>query len=264
MKRHRNHLFILLALLTLTFTAQSCKKEGCMDVNSMNYDPDAKKDDGSCEYGHLMLHFHPMAGTQEFAFNQEYTLSTGRKVMFTIAQFYTSGFTLKGDEPLSFPDTYHLITPDQMMYDIGELKSNHYHGIQFNVGVDSVANHSDPATYPEDHALAPKVPGMHWAWASGYQFIKIEGMVDTTAAMTGNADSHFEMHIGTDALLRNIDLTKHGDATTTEDYVLHVMVDFLAFLDGVDMANDNTTHTMDGFALAELVADNAVNAISVQ
>lgn len=32
------------------FIATSCGKEGCKDPSAMNYDPDAKKDDGSCEY----------------------------------------------------------------------------------------------------------------------------------------------------------------------------------------------------------------------
>lgn len=31
-------------------TTASCKKEGCTDVNAINYNEEAKKDDGSCEY----------------------------------------------------------------------------------------------------------------------------------------------------------------------------------------------------------------------
>ena len=36
-------------LLLLTF-ATSCKKEGCTNENALNYNEEAKKDDGSCEY----------------------------------------------------------------------------------------------------------------------------------------------------------------------------------------------------------------------
>lgn len=41
----------LALLVMITVTATSCrKKEGCTDPASINYDPEAEKDDGSCEY----------------------------------------------------------------------------------------------------------------------------------------------------------------------------------------------------------------------
>ena len=48
----RTNLFFLL-ILAISFTFTSCKKEpGCMDPNSLTYNPDAKKDDGSCIYAY--------------------------------------------------------------------------------------------------------------------------------------------------------------------------------------------------------------------
>ena len=45
--------YLLLPVLILAVTFTSCKKEeGCMDPKSLNYNPDAKVDDGSCEYGY--------------------------------------------------------------------------------------------------------------------------------------------------------------------------------------------------------------------
>jgi hypothetical protein len=41
------------AILTLLFfmlSFSSCKKEGCIDKDALNYDSKAKKDDGSCEF----------------------------------------------------------------------------------------------------------------------------------------------------------------------------------------------------------------------
>jgi hypothetical protein len=51
MKTNTNLFLLLFLAFSVTFT--SCKKEpGCMDPNSMTYNPDAKKDDGSCLYAH--------------------------------------------------------------------------------------------------------------------------------------------------------------------------------------------------------------------
>ena len=43
-------------LLIFCFTIFSCKKRGCTDSNATNYNADATKDDGSCEYGSNCLY----------------------------------------------------------------------------------------------------------------------------------------------------------------------------------------------------------------
>ena len=47
MKKVKMLLFVLV-LLSTTFVG--CSKEGCTDPDSINYNGDAKKDDGSCQY----------------------------------------------------------------------------------------------------------------------------------------------------------------------------------------------------------------------
>lgn len=41
--------YLLMFVMLLSVGAMSsCKKSGCVNVNACNYDPDAKKDDGTC------------------------------------------------------------------------------------------------------------------------------------------------------------------------------------------------------------------------
>jgi hypothetical protein len=48
MKKVKMLLFGLVLISTITFVG--CSKEGCTDPDSINYNADAKKDDGSCQY----------------------------------------------------------------------------------------------------------------------------------------------------------------------------------------------------------------------
>lgn len=49
-------LIFFLCLPVLCFAILSCKKKGCTDPYSINYNDDAKKDNGSCEYGSNCLY----------------------------------------------------------------------------------------------------------------------------------------------------------------------------------------------------------------
>lgn len=51
MKKSISVILILASMILLSGTFTSCKKkEGCTDKTALNYDPDAEKDDGSCQY----------------------------------------------------------------------------------------------------------------------------------------------------------------------------------------------------------------------
>ena len=78
---------LLLTLLVASTTFVGCKKEGCTDPTATNYDADAKKDDGSCEYDNNAYTLSgQITADQTLTADQIWTLS-GRVVV-------TSGTTL--------------------------------------------------------------------------------------------------------------------------------------------------------------------------
>lgn len=258
-------LILLLATFSI-FGLQSCKNEGCTNPEAINYDPDAVDDDGTCSLKPgMMAHFHSKFGTEDFAFNQDFQFSSGRTIQFTLAQFYVSGMQLPNDGAgFDFTDQYLLVKADQMMYDLGTIEVEHYHGITFDVGVDSASNHNDPSTYESSHVLSPQSPTMHWSWNSGYQFIKIEGLADTSATGNGTADFAFELHVGMDAMLRNVSLTSHFEAEADKSHMISIEIDWARFFDNIDMTTDFTTHTMDNMPVAMQVANSVTSAVTLQ
>ena len=263
----KTRLLMLAPLIAGIVYLSGCQKDGCTDVNATNYDADASDDDGTCVYdtaSSAMLHFHAMMGSTDFAYNTEVTNWEGRKMTFTTAQVYLSGFYFgDGQEKTEIEDSYVLAKAGTMMYDIGSITKGEYDEFGFSVGVDSVANHADPASWPSTNALSSNNPDhAHWSWNSGYIFIKVEGLVDTTANMTGTANAPFIYHIGMD-MFRN-DLSFQTDKTVDGDFTMMVMFDFVELFDGIDLRADPVSHTMNNMPAAMALSNNVSDAVSLQ
>jgi hypothetical protein len=257
-------LCLMLAFSSVFFTG--CKNEGCMDPLSTNYDPDAKKDDGSCEYATptIGLHVHNKVGTAAYSTATTYTHTSGRQYKFTTARMYLSGIELEKAGGHGHVEEYAQIVAPNGDYDLGEIEAGTYTGINFNIGVDSASNHADPTTFDATHVLSSSSSTFdHWSWNSGYIFVKIEGVADTSATMTGTVDGPFEIHIGGDSFLRAISLAKTFEVPITGNYELGIDIDWAKALDGVDLRNA-TTHTMDNMPLAQQVIANLLTAITVE
>lgn len=260
---------MLLMMVSISVGFSACNTDGCTDPDALNYDPVAKGDDGSCVYlvDNLSFKFHSKLGADDFAFNTEVTTSSGRKVKFTRAQMYLSGFTFYGQGGVVPSTVQHLLLKtDKTDYDLGYLPLSNYTSFSFSGGVDSVSNHLDPASFPSANALSANNPDhIHWGWDPGYIFYVLEGMVDTTVGMNGVVDAPFVFHVGTDTL--RVDMSfAHAVNVTAEGVTVEMDVDWLKLLDGTNMTGDvstRSTHTTNNPSLASLMASNVDDAFSV-
>lgn len=225
------------ALLSTSFT--SCKK-------------DDHDDDHSHEgTGHLHVYFQNKMGSMDLMYGHTHELADGRKYNFSAVQYYVSNLRLKKDDGSDYnvEGIYEISIGDNLLeLDLEDIPAGHYHGIKFNVGIDSVTNHGDPSVYAAGHPLASQNPSMHWSWNSGYRFLLLEGEVDTLATPSSSSPEYgtFALHLGGDANLMDIDLMKHFEAGESEHPSVTVNMDaeYLLNNSNIDMtdASDRSTH----------------------
>ncbi|MCF8256828.1 MAG: hypothetical protein K9J06_04715 [Flavobacteriales bacterium] len=262
----RDRLFPSALFALFIVLATGCeRKEGCMDPLAINYDAEVETDNGSCVYEvpgtYLNLRFNHRLGGVDFGYGAVATNWEGRKVKFTLAQFYMSKIKLG---TTTFEDSYLLVSARKDLLGVGHIGAGDHAGLSFNVGVDSAVNHLDPATWPFDHTLSSNnIDHAHWSWNPGYIFMKLEGRVDTTAAMDGDADAAFSIHIGLDELLTNVALA--GNMNVSGDTaIIGINVDWLRFLDNVDLRLERSTDSFNNPGLAVAVKGNIASAFSLE
>ncbi|MEZ4884344.1 MAG: MbnP family protein [Chitinophagales bacterium] len=126
----------------------------------------------------IKLNIHHKLGDEAFVMQTEATNNLGNRFNVSRLQYYISEISIlhNGTIETKIKDLWVLVdAAGETVVDLGMHNIDAIEGIRFHIGVDQEHNHSDPASYPNGHALAPKFPSMHWGWAAGYRFIAYEG-----------------------------------------------------------------------------------------
>jgi hypothetical protein len=239
----------LLALLSITALSSGCKDDPV---------------DPAPEKTAFALHLNVNWGNSAIVLSQPYTTASGRKFKIDAFKLYLDDLSLKK------PDGSFQLLNDIALVDLykpasqtitGEVPAGDYTGIRFGIGIDSVQNHTDPASYDIAHPMS-STTGMYWSWFTQYIFCKIEGSADTTG---GFANRTFLYHTGTDELFRTVELPisaisiAEGD-TLTKSLTLDLEQVMLNTSNPIDVETEFITHTTDDMPLATKVTTNLMSA----
>lgn len=161
-----------------------------------------------------------MVGDKELHLDSTYTNAAGEDYNSYMLKYYFSHMTLvneNGDRvELYGHELIDHSVPSSLQLDQVEIPDGHYTALEFNLGVDSLHNH----TGDQAGDLDPMY-GMIWTWNTGYIFFKQEGYFTSS---TSGTQQPLIYHYGTDRALVPISLplNLHVDKNSS---VIHLKFD---------------------------------------
>lgn len=253
---YRKIKYTLLSLLAVTsiLFINSCKEE----------EPSLPSGTGD---NSMEVVFTATANGKTFNLNDSFELSAENfKYTFNLFKFYISNFRLVKE------DNSELILKEIDMIDFRSDAPNlsfkvsvpegTFKEIKFGIGVDSANNAKDPASFPSTSPLALS-KGTYWDMGSQYRFFLMEGRIDTV--MNDSIYNPFVVHTGTNALYREKTITNTMVFTKGDNKTITLEIDVDGLISNINFKQKNVSHTIGGgFEIAENIADNFVNNISIK
>ena len=207
----------------------------------------------------VALHLHPKLGDQPFALNTTATAEMGYPYRVTRLQYYISEIELVHDGGQVMPaKNLHMLVSAQKdsIFDLGNYHVTNIEGIEFSIGVDFDHNHLDPASYPNDHPLAPQNPSMHWGWAAGYRFICFEGRTSNNNGTT--FPDIFQVHTIGNENYQTVSLPVQG-VVEDNKITIHLDADYHHILKGLSVLGGVNSHNTSGPSAT--IAENMKNHV---
>ena len=175
--------YLLIAICLIVIS--SCRKE---------FRPKCKSDTRVCVKN--------VVGSNEFYLDSTYTNAAGENYSAYLLKYYVSHMALVNENgertELYAHELIDQSLPASLLLDQVEIPDGHYTALEFNLGVDSLHNHSGDQSGDLDPMF-----GMIWTWDTGYIFFKHEG--NFTSSISGT-EQPLVYHYGKDRSLVPISL----------------------------------------------------------
>ena len=177
--------FALLLIALSTIAISSCRKD--LDTKCKSY---------------TRVNVFNVIGENEFHLDSTYTNVAGEAYNAYMLKYYISHMKLVNENgervELYGHELIDQSVTTSLQLDQVEIPDGHYTSIEFNLGVDSLHNHSGDQAGDLDPMY-----GMIWTWNTGYIFFKHEGYFTSS---TSGTEQPLIYHYGTDRALAPISL----------------------------------------------------------
>jgi len=132
-------------------------------------------------------------------------------------------------------------------------------GLSFNIGLTPDQNASVPSDYSSDNPLS--MSAEYWLSWESYIFIKIEGFYDSDNDVV--PDSGFNLHLGSDAVMRAIDFNNLSTTNNTVNLKIDLLSVFEQNNELYDLLGTPRIHSLDQINDAMFLANNLKSSLSI-
>lgn len=243
-----NYKYLILAIFTILVFG-SCDKDECSEA-SFN----------------LSLNIY----VEEELFNintSMYDDYMNRKYRVELLKFYLSNCALEKKDGTIVPITDVVLVDAASEFPLSmkvTIETGTYVNLNFSIGLDSIMNASDPASFLSTHPLSI-ANNTYWSWASKYKFFMMEGRVDSQS--DGNPDAIFSYHSGFNSLYREISLPLNDFCNTSAGSALVLQLNLASVVNGssgiVDFVDQPFSHAVNNYELVEVISNNLLDAFTV-
>jgi hypothetical protein len=173
--------------------------------------------------------------------NQACVNEKGDSLYIDVLKYYLSNIRLKSSNGLNYAEkkSYHLVDAEDsasLVIYLTDLHEGSYTQLQFQIGVDSLANVSGAL----DGDLDPG-KGMYWAWNSGYINAKLEGHPKVCHTLHQGFEFHIGGYLAPYRTIRSIALNiPELRVKTDNEPVLTIYCNVAKWLTDTDLTNTNS------------------------
>ena len=196
----------------------------------------------------IVVHFKATTNGSPLVYNAIFQDPINRDMRISQLKFYISNVYLLNGDKRTLLTEYELIaiedkgndpkTTVKLLAPVGN-----YTGISMGIGLDSIQNAYEPASFPSEHPLSADQNTWWSAWDK-YRFIMIEGRIDGDSS--GVLDDIFGYHTGHDVCYRTKEFTKNFSLVKGEKRQLDFTIEVNEIFFGADTLDVYTEPTFHG------------------
>jgi len=236
----------------------SCNEPGCTDPFASNFNMEASKDDGSCEY-HYPVKINVVLTENGRELNV-YGTYDNNSVSYRLEtmKYYLSHLKLNNNE-----------VADVFLYDVESdnnsilthHNNNKINTIEFGIGLTESQNNSDPTTFVSSHPLSFAQNTYWYMTPPSYIFVMVEQKADTLGSGVYNMPVSY--HLAHNDLYRFVEKEVEVNLSLTDTIEMTLSLELPDLMNNVDYT-ENIPHMSESTPVANLLMNNLADAFSIQ
>jgi len=198
--------------------------------------------------------------------NKIYTNDAGNELSVSKLKYLLSNFNMTNNEGdiIELDSSYAFIdfATGRIDFKLSNVVVGTYKSIEFNLGVDSLINSTDPVTFPQNSPLNPIVNDMYWNWADGFIFMSLEGLVYENSELK----DAIAYHVGLNKSNIVIEINEEFEIDETGNLIIELDVAKIFKSETQINVNDYpfVTHSKSDFGLSDALAENIKKSFTLK